>query len=57
MMSATFLRFDPNGIHLVEMFAEPGVTMLLPGVMPSEDRPEDAWQDDLVRPTTNAEQR
>lgn len=45
------LRFDPQstGLHLTELFAEPGLVDLLPGLLPTELDAGDEWDDELMR--------
>lgn len=44
----TYLRFNPHGLHLAELFEVQGVTGLLPGLIPTELDPGDEWEDELV---------
>ena len=41
------LHYDPNGLHLMELFADPSLFDMLPGLMPTETELGDAWDDEL----------
>ena len=43
----TTLRFNPDGIHIMELIGEQ-VTDLLPGLLPSDGRPGDEWDESLM---------
>lgn len=42
------LNFNPQGLHFTELFAEPGLIDLLPGLIPTELEPGDEWDDALI---------
>ena len=44
----TTLRFNPDGLHIIEMFGELGVTDLLPGLIPEGDQVGEEWDDELT---------
>ncbi len=45
------IKYDPHGLHFAELFNEPDLTDLLPGLMPSDGDmgAADEWDEALVR--------
>lgn len=42
------LRYDPDGLHVIDLFADLSLMDLLPGLMATEQEPGDEWDESLM---------